>query len=176
MVQEYEAIAPIVVEAVSQRPDAMQIFSAIKVNFLDRAVQALEQGDVNGAFQAYAEMMAYVTPFAVEAQLGTGGNPDDRVEPGQEPLDDFGDTAAMAAYNPEMAGAATGGMGDQMDDPMDDSAGGDAGYSGGAIPQQPAGMPGFPAGQSAAAQPAGQMGGGSMPPQQPAIGQFVRRY
>lgn len=147
MVAEYEAIAPIVVEAISQRPDAMSIFGAIKGQFLDRAVMAIQQGDMNEAFKAYAEMMAFVTPFAIEAQIGAGGDPDDRVQPGQEQIDDFGDMAAMGAYNPEMAGAATGGM--EMDDPMMDAG----------MPQVPGGAP-----------------GGAMPPPEPAIGQFVRRY
>lgn len=148
MVAQYEAIAPIVVEAVSQRPDAMQIFAAIKQQFLDRAVMAIQQGDMEEAFHAYAEMMAYVTPFAVESQPGMGGDPDDRVQPGQEAVDDFGDMAAMGAYNPEMAGAAVGGV--RMDDPMMNSG----------SPQVPGGAP----------------SGAMMPPQEPAIGQFVRRY
>lgn len=159
MVQEYEMIAPIVVEAVSQRPDAMQIFAAIKQQFLDKAVESIQQGDMNAAFQTYAEMMAFVTPFAVEAELGTGGDPDDRVQPGQEAVDDFGDMAAMAAYNPEMGHAATGGM--EMDDPMNSGVDAeDPGMAG--LPPQPAGMPGYPG---------GPVGGG-----EPAIGQFVRRY
>jgi hypothetical protein len=164
LVQEYQIVAPIVVDAVSQRPDAMQIFAAIKTQFLDRAIQAIQQGDMNEAFQAYAEMMAFVTPFAVEAQPGMGGDPDDRVQPGQEALDDFDDLAAFGAYNPEFASAAVGGT--EMDDPMAPSN--PAGYQGG-MPAAQQGMPGQQSGAAA--------GGGAQPQQpMPAIGQFVRRY
>jgi len=108
LVQQYYTIAPMVVEAVSARPDGMQVFQSIKGQFIDKAIQEIQGGQMEQALQTYAEMIAYVTPFAIETTMGPGGQPDDAPAPGQEPLDDFATDAAMMAQSPEMAAQATG--------------------------------------------------------------------
>ena len=45
LIQEYEAIAPIVVQAVMQRPDALQVFQQIDAQFINPAVEAINNGD-----------------------------------------------------------------------------------------------------------------------------------
>ena len=108
LVQEYDALAPVVVEAISARPDALDIFQQIKAQYIDQAVQAIQQGDMQGALEIYASMISDVTQIAIQSQAGPGGEADDRVAPGQEDIDEFGSHAAMVANNPEMQNAAMG--------------------------------------------------------------------
>lgn len=108
LVQQYEALAPIVVEGISARPDAIQIFQEIKAKFIDQAVAAIQSGHTEEALQIYSAMIAYVTPIAIEAVTGQGGESDDRVAPGQEDLDLFGTEAALLEHSPEMRMQATG--------------------------------------------------------------------
>ena len=129
LIQEYESIAPMVVDSVMMRPDALQIFQAIDAQFINPAVQAIQQGDFQKALQIYSQMIAFVTPYAAEgAETGQGG----MMMPGQDgqagAMQKMGEHAAMVGHSPEMAGAATGDMGMMDDDPN--------GYDGG-----PQGMP-----------------------------------
>ena len=86
----------------------MQIFQTIKGEYIDKAIQHIQAGQMAEALRCYAEMIAFVTPFAIETTMGPGGQPDDQPAPGQEPLDDFATDAAMMAQSPEMAAQATG--------------------------------------------------------------------
>lgn len=129
LIQEYTAIAPLVVESVMQRPDSLQIFQQIDSQFVNPAVEAVNQGDFQKALQIYSAMISYVTPFAMEGgegetmPAGVGGAGD------MDAMQEMGEHAAMISHSPEMAGAATGDMGgaglDQ--DPT--------GYDGGPMPQ-----------------------------------------
>ena len=108
MVAEYNAIAPIVVEAVSSRPDGIQIFQQIKSQFIDPAVNAVKSGDSQGALQIYAQMIGWVTPFAAEAAQ----QPEMPGQPGNAAVDQLGDHAAMVAHSPEVADGAMPDTGD----------------------------------------------------------------
>ncbi len=105
MIQEYEAIAPLVVQAVQARPDAMTIFKAIYTQFIVPAVDAIKGGNYPQALQIYAAMIAAVVPFAQEAM----GDMDDMgdgamAEAGEvQEMQSLGDDAAMVAQNPQMA-------------------------------------------------------------------------
>ncbi len=129
LIQEYESIAPMVVDSVMMRPDSLQIFQAIDAQFINPAVEAIQQGDYQKALQIYSQMIAFVTPYATEgAETGQGG----MMMPGQEgeagAMQKMGEHAAMVGHSPEMAGMATGDMGMMDEDPN--------GYDGG-----PQGMP-----------------------------------
>uniref|UniRef100_A0A6M3IQY1 Uncharacterized protein n=1 Tax=viral metagenome TaxID=1070528 RepID=A0A6M3IQY1_9ZZZZ len=159
MIAEYEAIAPVVVEAVSQRPDGLQIFQQIKGEFIDPAVEAVQAGDFQSALQIYAQMISFVTPFAAEAaEAGMGGQ-----DPGA--MNQMGDHAAMVGHSPEMAAAAM--PGDQEWDPGVDDG-------------MPSGQEYMPAGgqQGAMGMPQPPGGGMMQPGAPPAIGQTFaqRRY
>lgn len=124
LIQEYESIAPMVVDSVMMRPDSLQIFQAIDAQFINPAVQAIQQGDFQKALQIYSQMIAFVTPYAAEgAETGQGG----MMMPGQGDqagaMQKMGEHAAMVGHSPEMAGVATGDMGMMDDDPT--------GYDGG---------------------------------------------
>lgn len=149
MIAEYEAVAPVVVEAVSARPDGVQIFQQIKGQFIDPAVQAVNAGNFQEALQIYANMIGFVTPFAAEAaEAGIGGQDPDA-------MNQMGDHAAMVGNSPELAAEAM---------PEDDSM-----MAGGGM--MPTGAPMMP--QPGMQMP--QMMAG--PPQPPAIGQtYARRY
>lgn len=110
LVQEYEAIAPLVVEAVSARPDGVQIFQSIKGQFIDPAVAAVNAGNMQEALNIYAKMMAYVTPIAVEGATGDhegeGGGDGDDAAGGME---DYGSLAAGLHGAPDLTGMISGG-------------------------------------------------------------------
>ena len=118
LIQEYESIAPMVVDSVMMRPDALQIFQAIDAQFINPAVQAIQQGDYQKALQIYSQMIAFVTPYAAEgAESGQGG----MMMPGQDgqagAMQKMGEHAAIVGHSPEMSGAATGDMGMMDEDP-----------------------------------------------------------
>jgi len=102
LIQEYEMMAPMVVEAISMRPDALQLFQQIKTEFIDQAVEAVKTGNYKAALEIYAQMIAFVEPFAAE-QAGGEIN-----EPGE--ADEMGSHAAMLAHD-DMATAEIGGAG-----------------------------------------------------------------
>ena len=131
LIQEYESIAPMVVEAVMQRPDSMQIFQSIDAQFINPAVEAVNQGDFQKALQIYAQMISFVTPFAMEGGEGNETMPAGVGGSDPDAMQEMGEHAAMIGHSPEMAGAATGDMGGMDDDPN--------GYDGG--PQGPQGPP-----------------------------------
>ena len=117
MVNEYYAIAPVVVEAVAARPDGVKIFQDLKAQFIDPAVAAVKAGDNEQALQIYAQMIAYATQFASE---GGGEGPE---QPGAEAgMENFGADAQMVADSPDMAEAATGGSDMPMAGQMYDGA------------------------------------------------------
>lgn len=157
MIAEYEAIAPVVVEAVSARPDGVQIFQNIKGQFIDPAVAAVNAGNFQEALQIYANMIGFVTPFAAEAaEAGIGGQDADA-------MNQMGDHAAMVGNSPELANEAMP-AGQEWLPPEDDSM-----MAGGGM--MPTGAPMMP--QQGGGMPMPQMAG----PQQPPIGQtFARRY
>ena len=175
MIAEYEAIAPIVVEAVSARPDGVQIFQQIKGQFIDPAVAAVQAGDMQEALQIYAQMISFVTPFAAEAadagmvgeDPATAGT---TLVPAAKMMNQMGDHAAMVGQSAELAGQA---MPDEQD--MGPETDDDSMMAGGGM--MPTGAP-----------MASQQGGGMMPrpgmqmsqmagPPNPPIGQtFARRY
>lgn len=125
MIQEYEAIAPLVVAAVQSRPDAMTIFKSIYTQFIAPAVEAIKGGNYPQALQIYAAMIAAVVPFAQEAMDGMDDMGEgEMAEAGEvQEMQALGDDAAMVAQNPMMAQQAAPGMhqmpGGQM---MPDSA------------------------------------------------------
>ena len=109
MIQEYEAIAPLVVEAVQSRPDAMEIFKQLYEQFIAPAVEAIKAQDFPGALQIYAAMIAAVTPFAQEAmdaedamegEMQMASEPQ---EGPQEAMQQMGQHAGMVAQNPQAA-------------------------------------------------------------------------
>lgn len=164
MIAEYEAIAPVVVEAVSARPDGVQIFQQIKGQFIDPAVQAVQQGNFQEALQIYANMIGFVTPFAAEAaDAGMGGQD-------SEAMNQMGDHAAMVGQSAELAGQAMPDeqdIGPEMDDDSMMAGGGMMPTGAPMAPQQVGGMMPRPGMQMP------QMAG----PPQPPIGQtFARRY
>ncbi len=67
MIQEYEDIAPLVVEAIESRPDAMEIFKKLYTDFIAPAVEAIKAQNFPQALQIYAAKIAAVTPLAQEA-------------------------------------------------------------------------------------------------------------
>lgn len=109
MIQEYEAIAPLVVQAVQSRPDAMEIFKALYTQFIAPAVEAVKAQDFPGALQIYAAMIAAVTPFAQEAmdaEDAMEGEMQQASEPQegpQEAMQQMGQHAGMVAQSPQMA-------------------------------------------------------------------------
>lgn len=109
MIQEYEDIAPLVVEAVESRPDAMEIFKKLYTDFIAPAVEAIKAQDFPGALQIYAAMIAAVTPFAQEAmdaedamegEMQMASEPQ---EGPQEAMQQMGEHAGMVAQNPQVA-------------------------------------------------------------------------
>ena len=105
MIQEYEAIAPLVVEAVQSRPDAMEIFKQLYEQFIAPAVEAIKAQDFPGALQIYAAMIAAVTPLAQEAmdaEDAMEGEMQQASEP-QEAMQQMGQHAGMVAQNPQVA-------------------------------------------------------------------------
>lgn len=66
MVQEYEDIAPLVVEAIQTRPDALEIFKQLFTKFIAPATEAVKASNYPLALQIYAAMIEAVTPFAQE--------------------------------------------------------------------------------------------------------------
>lgn len=116
MIQEYEAIAPLVVQAVQARPDAMTIFKAIYTQFIAPAVEAIKGGNYPQALQIYAAMIAAVVPFAQEAM----GDMDDMEEGAMgeagevQEMQSLGDDAAEVAQNPQMAQQAAPMQGDMQ--------------------------------------------------------------
>jgi hypothetical protein len=68
LVREYYAIAPLVVKALNRRPDAQKIYQFIDKRFIQPAVRMVLEGDIEPAFQHYADMIEFVTPFAEEAE------------------------------------------------------------------------------------------------------------
>jgi len=133
LVQEYYAIAPMVVEAIAQRPDGLQIFQQIKGEFIDPAVEAAKAGDNQRALQTYAQMIAYVTQF-----LG---------EPGGEGIDadieGFGETAQAVASSPEFTGTVTDTQASVMHGPGNMMTGGGSASPGAPMQGMPSPMHGF---------------------------------
>lgn len=107
MIEEYENIAPLVVEAVEARPDAMEIFKQLYEQFIAPAVEAVKAGNYPEALQIYAAMIAAVTPFAQEAM-----QMQDAVmqEEPQAEMQQMGNHAAQVAQNPQVAQQATGAL------------------------------------------------------------------
>ena len=104
LIQEYEAMAPMVVEAIGMRPDALQLFQQIKAQFIDPSIEAVQSGNYKGALEIYAQMIAFVEPFAAEATASMVN------EAG--PADEMGSHAAMVAHDDQFAAeAAPGGPG-----------------------------------------------------------------
>ena len=109
MIQEYEDIAPLVVEAIESRPDAMEIFKKIYTDFIAPAVEAIKAQNFPQALQIYAAMIAAVTPLAQEAmdaedamegEMQQAGEPQ---EGPQEAMQQMGQHAGMVAQNPRVA-------------------------------------------------------------------------
>ena len=109
MIQEYEDIAPLVVEAIESRPDAMEIFKKIYTDFIAPAVEAIKAQNFPQALQIYAAMIAAVTPLAQEAmdaedamegEMQQAGEPQ---EGPQEAVQQMGQHAGMVAQNPQVA-------------------------------------------------------------------------
>ena len=175
MIAEYEAIAPIVVEAVSARPDGVQIFQQIKGQFIDPAVAAVQAGDMQEALQIYAQMISFVTPFAAEAadagmvgeDPATAGT---TLVPAAKMMNQMGDHAAMVGQSAELAGQA---MPDEQD--MGPETDDDSMMAGGGM--MPTGAPMAPQqGGRMMPRPGMQMAQMAGPPNPP-IGQtFARRY
>lgn len=88
LVQQYYLMAPEVVEAVNQRPDAMQVYQAIYGQYLKPAVEAVKAGDYQKALSIYSEMINFVAPFAAEMDPGVG--------------EDLSESAAMVQADPGM--------------------------------------------------------------------------
>lgn len=146
LVQEYVEMAPMVVEAISMRPDALQLFQQIKSEFIDQAVAAVKSGNYKAALEIYAQMIAFVEPFAAEQSM------DEINEPGE--ADAMGSHAAMLAHD-DMATAeiAPGGPGNTDWQSMEQHGGGQP---------QPGQMPGG-FGAAANMAPPGMQPGNSVP-------------
>lgn len=108
MVQQYYEMAPLVVAAVSQRPDALQIFAQIYHQYIGPAVEAVKAGDMQQALAIYASMLSDVSELAAEgASIETSNmdSPDDMA--GMEQL---GVDGASVANSPAMQQKAVGMM------------------------------------------------------------------
>jgi hypothetical protein len=109
MIQEYEDIAPLVVEAIESRPDAMEIFKKLYTDFIAPAVEAIKAQNFPQALQIYAAMIAAVTPLAQEAmdaEDAMEGEMQQASEPQegpQEAVQQMGQHAGMVAQNPQVA-------------------------------------------------------------------------
>jgi len=68
LVKEYYQLAPLVVQALSRRPDARQIYIAIYQHFLLPAIQAVLSNDYPKALEIYAAMLKAVAPLAQQAE------------------------------------------------------------------------------------------------------------
>lgn len=68
LVKEYYQLAPLVVQALSRRPDAQQIYVAIYQHFLLPAIQAVLSNDYPKALEIYAAMLKAVSPLAQQAE------------------------------------------------------------------------------------------------------------
>lgn len=102
MVQEYEQIAPVIVEAIGAREDALQIYQQIYAQFIAPAVEMIKAGDYKGALEIYAKMVAFAASFSEEVLQG-----DEEAMAGVSAL---GDTAAMVSHDDDMT-AMIGGQG-----------------------------------------------------------------
>lgn len=118
MIEEYNAIAPLVVEAVESRPDAMDIFKALYEQFIVPSVEAVKTGNYPEALQIYASMINAVTPFAQQAmqeqdemmgdEYGYGESISyEQAEPAMEQMASH---AGQVAQNPQIAQQATGAL------------------------------------------------------------------
>lgn len=115
MVQEYNDIAPLVVQAVQARPDAMEIFKQIFDQFIAPAVEAIKAQDFPQALQIYAAMIAAVTPLAQQAmdmqdqqggELSMANEPPEQSQApdqAQQQVAQLGQDAGMVAQNPAIA-------------------------------------------------------------------------
>jgi hypothetical protein len=99
MVQQYYLMAPDVVEAVNQRPDAAQIYGQIFQQFIAPAVEAVKSNDFQQALQIYAEMIQFVAPLGAEMD----GDPMQESE-----FEDLADSASIVNSDPDLAQAAIG--------------------------------------------------------------------
>jgi hypothetical protein len=102
MVQEYDQIAPQVVEAIGQHENAMQIFQQIYSEFIVPAVEAVKAGEYKGALEIYAKMVAFASAFSEEVMQGD--------EEAMAGISDLGDHAAMVGQDDD-ATAMIGGQG-----------------------------------------------------------------
>lgn len=102
MIQQYEQIAPMVVEAVNQREDNMAIYASIYQKFIAPAVEAVKAGQYPQALQIYSAMVAEVTQYA---QATEGAMQEDMAMEGME------ENAQNVAQDPQraMMAAPTGG-------------------------------------------------------------------
>ena len=103
MIAEYENIAPLVVEAVNSRPDAMAIYKQIFTQFIMPSVEAVKAGNYPQALQIYAAMIQAVTPLAQEAMQA-----EDELDGMEDPaamagMEQMGEDAGMVAQSPQMA-------------------------------------------------------------------------
>lgn len=109
MIQEYEDIAPLVVEAVESRPDAMEIFKKLYTDFIAPAVEAIKAQNFPQALQIYAAMIAAVTPLAQEAMDAEDAMEGEMQQAGetqegpQEAMQQMGQHAGMVAQSPQVA-------------------------------------------------------------------------
>lgn len=109
MIQEYEDIAPLVVEAIESRPDAMEIFKKLYTDFIAPAVEAIKAQNFPLALQIYAAMIAAVTPLAQEAMDAEDAMEGEMQQAGetqegpQEAVQQMGQHAGMVAQNPQVA-------------------------------------------------------------------------
>lgn len=122
MVAEYEQMAPMVVEAIGTRPDAMQVFQQIYSEFIVPAVEAVKAGEYKGALEIYAKMIAFASSFSEEVMQ--------QDQDALSQIDDFGSHAAMLGQDDDVtAGIAQQGVGDA------DWSQNDYDYGGGEGPQ-----------------------------------------
>lgn len=107
MIEEYESIAPLVVQALEFRPDAMEVFKQIFEQFIVPAVEAVKSQNYPQALQIYAAMIQAVTPLAQEAMaMEDEAQPEGVMQEMQE-MQEMGDDAGMVAQNPMVAQEAT---------------------------------------------------------------------
>lgn len=120
MVEEYDKIAPIIVSAIDQRPDAQQVYSMIYDQFILPACEAIQSGDNKGALEIYAKMVAFAASYSQELM------DDDSAEL----ADGLGDFAAGVAHDDQTTAAVSMGQGSGDTDWADDDPGASSGPDG----------------------------------------------
>lgn len=88
LVAEYDAIAPLVVEALNKREDAKEIYEFLADEFIEPAVEAILEDELDEALRLYAAMISFVQPLVDDEAMSV---------PEQAAVEQLGADAAAVA-------------------------------------------------------------------------------